>query len=68
MSGCECKRDSAQPEIKGIRPILKRLRTLAGFLFFCGCRFPPGGKNRISRKIKNVAEVLKVQLKIQNNS
>jgi len=25
-------------------------------------------KNRISRKIKNVAEVSKVQLKIQNNS
>jgi hypothetical protein len=34
MSGCECKRDGAQPEMKGIRPILKELRTLAGFLFF----------------------------------
>jgi hypothetical protein len=46
MSGCECKRGgsvsatarnikrSAQPEMKGIRPILKKLRTLAGFLFF----------------------------------
>jgi hypothetical protein len=36
--------------------------------FFGRCRFPPGGKNRIPRKIKNVAEVSKVPLKIRNNS
>jgi len=47
---------------KGIRPILKQLRTLAGSPFFFAA------KNRISRKFKKVAEVSKVQLKIQNNS
>jgi hypothetical protein len=30
--------------------------------------FRQAAKNRISRKIKKVAEVSKVQLKIQNNS
>ena len=53
---------------KGIRPILKQLRTLAGFLFFVASGSRREAKNRISRKIKNVAEVSKVQLKIQNNS
>jgi hypothetical protein len=44
MSGCECKRDSAQPVMKGIRPILKQLRILAGFLFFSWLPVPSGGK------------------------
>ena len=35
---------------KGIRPILKQLRILAGFLFFCGCRL------RQEAKKSNLAE------------
>jgi hypothetical protein len=85
MSGCECKRArsvsaiarnikrSAQPEMKGIRPILKQLRTLAGFLFFCGFRFRSAGKkfsfgkNRNCRRIfKSSAEHSKQPPKIEN--
>jgi hypothetical protein len=44
MSGCECKRDSAQPSIKGTLPILKKLRTLAGFLFFLQLLVSSAGK------------------------
>jgi len=35
---------------KGIRPILKQLRILAGVLFFCGCRL------RQEAKKSNLAE------------
>jgi len=43
-------------------------RKSGGFLFCWPLPVRPGGKNRIPRKIKNVAEVSKVPLKIRNNS
>jgi hypothetical protein len=73
MSGCECKRDSAQPEIKGIRPILKQLRTLAGFLFFSWLPASTGGKTieslenqKCRRSFKSSAENSEQLEKIEN--